>query len=154
MNFPRTHVTIFRLQKSSIRGWSVFHHSSTYLLRPLLLPHFLKQMPPIGWERQSCPCSPWTFLPGDKAPTQPVLGFIALCGNIFPYFRLNGCSFVLLKHAHQWLSGPQFCFQYFRPHGGAVGVLPLCEDLHVGQLACVGCWERPNRHEGPKPTMG
>ena len=47
-----------------------------------------------------------TCLPKDKERAHTAFaGVIALCGNIFPCFRFNVCSFSLLKHVCQWLSG-------------------------------------------------
>lgn len=63
-------------------------------------------------------------------------GLIALCGNIFPCFRLRVCSFVLLAPGMPQLS----IFQ--TPQGRGKSFHCGRREEHVGKLPCICCWER------------
>lgn len=86
---------------------------------------------------------PGTLAYWEKGPTWPVLGY--LFGNIFPSFRLNTYSFVLLTCVFQWSSGMSPAFSISDSTGawwecpaqaGRVGAYSL-------QRLLGGCCQRP-----------
>ena len=79
--------------------------------------------------------------------------FVTLCGNIFPYFGLNVCSFVLSKCVCHMAPGqPHCCICPLQGGDGVLGSVAAPEGFCVGQLPCVGGWYVLTGHGGLTST--
>lgn len=75
---------------------------------------------------------------------------IAFCGYIFPGFRLNVCSFVLLKYVTHVAPGQPH--RYICPPWGGDEVLSVTQRCLCMPMALAGCREGASDHGGRMPT--
>lgn len=92
---------------------------------------------------------PWsTSLPRDRESTQPVPGLLPCVGISFP---IVGSVNVPLFCLSVYINGPS-PFSMSDPMGE--GVRPFRSERDACRpVVCVGCWERPDGHGRPVPTI-